>query len=90
MILLLIYLFTIFSGGDSIDVSVSTDLEQDCNHMHVNGCITDQGIIVKNPFYFEKKGCTVLEHEIYHWLGYAEDEIPYCEINQWEMVHGSQ
>lgn len=86
--LYLIYLFTLFNGGDSIDVSLSTDLEEDCNYTHANGCLTDAGIIVRNPYLYEKQGCTVLNHEIYHWLGLSESEIPYCEMDQWNMLHG--
>ena len=77
----LIYLFTIVNGVDTVDVWLSTDLEVDCNHMHVNGCLTDKGIIVLNPFMYEKQGCTILGHELFHWLGYEEHEIPYCEIS---------
>ena len=35
-----------------------------------------------NPFIYERQGCTILGHELYHWFGYAEHEIPYCEISQ--------
>ena len=78
----LIYIFTIFFGGDSVDVFVSTDIEEDCNGMDVNGCLRDQGIIVSNPFIYTKHGCTVLEHEFHHWLGYLENDMPYCERSQ--------
>jgi len=84
----LIYLFTIINVVDSpqiietVDVFVSTNLEVDCNAMHVNGCLTDKGIIVLNPFMYEKQGCTILGHELYHWFGYQEHEIPYCENSQ--------
>ncbi len=78
----LIYLFTIVSGVDSVDVWLSTDLEVDCNHTHANGCLTDKGIIVLNPFMYDKYGCTLLGHELYHWFGYQEHEIPLCEISQ--------
>ena len=73
---------TIVNGGDSIDVWISTDLAVDCNHDHADGCLIDKGIVVLNPFIYERQGCTILGHELYHWFGYAEHEIPYCEISQ--------
>jgi len=61
---------------------LSDDLERDCNHMHVNGCVTDLGIITLNPFNYADKGCDTLTHELYHIYGYEEHEIPKCVQNQ--------
>ncbi len=70
------------NGAETIDIWLSTDLEVDCNAVRVNGCLTDKGIIVLNPFMYERQGCTLLGHELFHWLGYEEHEIPYCEVSQ--------
>ena len=78
----LIYLFTIIYGGDSVDVSISTDIDEDCEGTNVNGCLRDEGIIVSNPFIYTKHGCTVLENEFHHWLGFKENNMPYCYESQ--------
>ena len=63
-------------------VAITTDIETDCNHVKVQGCLLDiDGIyyvVAENPFKYDPKGCSILEHELYHILGYEENEIPYC------------
>ena len=72
-------LFVIFGpDGEPITVWITDDIEEQCNHMGSDACYLDHGIITLNPFGFAAKGCTVLNHEYYHILGYAENEIPYC------------
>jgi hypothetical protein len=78
----LIPIFSIFAAGEDHTVWITDDIESACNHSHVNGCITDEGIITINPFQPTSKGCTVLGHELYHIYGYEENEIPYCFKSQ--------
>ena len=39
-------------------------------------------VIVSNPFGYDRKGCTQLNHEAYHLMGYREWEIPICVQDQ--------
>lgn len=83
----LIPLFSIFGGDGEVGyteytVFLSTDVDEDCNRPHSNGCIRDVGIIVNNPWGYDPKGCTTLMHEWYHTMGYEENEIPYCVETQ--------
>ena len=63
-------------------VSVTTDIETDCNHTKVQGCLIERDgilhVVAENPFKYDIKGCSILQHEVYHILGYEENEIPKC------------
>jgi len=76
-------LFMILSfNGNMISVYESSDIENDCNHMRAIGCITDDGIIIKEGkvFWPSVTGGTILDHELCHTMGYEEAEIRGCFI----------
>ena len=76
-------LFMILSfNGNMISVYESSDIENDCNHMRVIGCVTDDGIIIKEGkvFWPAVSGGTILEHELCHTMGLVESEIRDCSI----------